>query len=403
MINKRLINMVGGGKKYIAANVAAQWVSLAANITMMTAVTSFSAGLLAGTPLGQEGAADGPGLAITAAIMAGTAAIRAICSQVSAKMGYLSSKTVKKTMREKIYGKMLKLGASYNTKVRTSEVVQVAVEGAEQLETYFGAYLPQFFYAMAAPLTLFIYISTINLPSAVVLLVCVPLIPSAIAAVQTWAKRLLSRYWDQYTALGETFLENLQGLTTLKIYRSDGYKNDRMNEEAEKFRKITMKVSYVDIVKLLEQLLEEQYPAFAEKGLSYELRTNVKSLEITADGNLLARLFDNLIGNAIKYGADGKRVIVKINAGPHTVEVKVINYGYIIPEKDQPLIFNKFYRVDRSRSTNTGGTGLGLAIAKDIAEMHSGSISVQSDLNGTVFTVRLKRHFNKNNENFVRA
>ena len=213
--------MVGKSKKYIAANVAAQWVSLAANITMMTAVTSFSAGLLAGTPPGQEGAADGPGLAITAAIMAGAAAIRAICSQVSAKMGYLSSKTVKKTMREKIYGKMLKLGASYNTKVRTSEVVQVAVEGAEQLETYFGAYLPQFFYAMAAPLTLFIYLSTINLPSAVVLLVCVPLIPAAIAAVQTWAKRLLSRYWDQYTALGDTFLENLQGLTTLKIYRSD--------------------------------------------------------------------------------------------------------------------------------------------------------------------------------------
>ena len=147
MINKRLINMVGKSKKYIAANVAAQWVSLAANITMMTAVTSFSAGLLAGTPPGQAGAADGPGLAITAAIMAGAAAIRAICSQVSAKMGYLSSKTVKKTMREKIYGKMLKLGASYNTKVRTSEVVQVAVEGAEQLETYFGAYLPQFFYA----------------------------------------------------------------------------------------------------------------------------------------------------------------------------------------------------------------------------------------------------------------
>ena len=234
--------MVGKSKKYIAANVAAQWVSLAANITMMTAVTSFSAGLLAGTPPGQEGAADGPGLAITAAIMAGAAVIRAICSQVSAKMGYLSSKTVKKTMREKIYGKMLKLGASYNTKVRTSEVVQVAVEGAEQLETYFGAYLPQFFYAMAAPLTLFIYLSTINLPSAVVLLVCVPLIPAAIAAVQTWAKRLLSRYWDQYTALGDTFLENLQGLTTLKIYRSDGYKNDRMNEEAEKFRKITMKV-----------------------------------------------------------------------------------------------------------------------------------------------------------------
>ena len=157
-------------------------------------------------------------------------------------MGYLSSKAVKKTLREQIYGKLLRLGASYKEQVSTSEVVQVAVEGADQLETYFGAYLPQFFYAMLAPLTLFVYLSFINLPCAVVLLICVPLIPVAIAAVQTWAKKLLSRYWGQYTALGDTFLENLQGLTTLKIYQSDDFKQDQMNEEAEKFRRITMKV-----------------------------------------------------------------------------------------------------------------------------------------------------------------
>ena len=171
------------------------------------------------------------------------------------------------------------------------------------------------------------------------------------------------------------------------------------------YGKITMKVSYVDIVKLLSQLLEESYPSFVEKGLSYELRSNVPMLEIAADGNLLARLFENLIGNAIKYGADGKRVTVRINAEEENdvVEVKVINYGYVIPEKDLPLIFNKFYRVDQSRSTQTGGTGLGLAIAKDIAQMHGGSISVSSDLSGTVFSVRLKIHFDKNAENFVRA
>ena len=157
-------------------------------------------------------------------------------------MSYLSSKAVKKTLREKIYEKLLKLGTSYQEKVQTSEVVQVAVEGVDQLETYFGAYLPQFFYAMIAPLTLFVILCFINVPSAVVLLICVPLIPVAIAAVQTWAKKLLSKYWNQYTALGDTFLENLQGLTTLKIYKSDAYKNDVMNEEAEKFRKITMKV-----------------------------------------------------------------------------------------------------------------------------------------------------------------
>ena len=171
------------------------------------------------------------------------------------------------------------------------------------------------------------------------------------------------------------------------------------------YGKITMKVSYVDIVKLLSQLLEESYPSFVEKGLSYELRSNVPMLEIAADGNLLARLFENLIGNAIKYGADGKRVTVRINAEEENdvVEVKVINYGYVIPEKALPLIFNKFYRVDQSRSTQTGGTGLGLAIAKDIAQMHGGSISVSSDLSGTVFSVRLKIHFDKNAENFVRA
>ena len=157
-------------------------------------------------------------------------------------MSYLSSKAVKKTLRERIYEKLLRLGASYNEQVKTSEVVQVAVEGVDQLETYFGAYLPQFFYAMLAPLTLFVVLCFVNVPAAIVLLVCVPLIPVAIAAVQTWAKKLLSKYWGQYTALGDTFLENLQGLTTLKIYQADEFKNKEMNAEAEKFRKITMKV-----------------------------------------------------------------------------------------------------------------------------------------------------------------
>ena len=157
-------------------------------------------------------------------------------------MSYLSSRAVKRTLRERIYGKLLRMGVSYREQVATSEVVQVAVEGADQLETYFGAYLPQFFYAMLAPLTLFACLCFVNVPCAVALLVCVPLIPVAIAAVQTWAKKLLSKYWGQYTALGDTFLENLQGLTTLKIYQADGFKQREMNEQAEKFRKITMKV-----------------------------------------------------------------------------------------------------------------------------------------------------------------
>ena len=233
MMDKRLINTVSGSKKYIAGNVACQWVSLAANIAMMTAVTRLLMKLYNG---------EDNGFGAVVAVIAAAVVIRYICAGLSSRMSYLSSKAVKKTLREKIYEKLLRIGLSYKESVQTSEIVQVAVEGVDQLETYFGAYLPQFFYAMLAPLTLFVVLVRINVLSAVVLLVCVPLIPVSIALVQTWAKKLLSKYWGQYTALGDTFLENLQGLTTLKVYSADAYKHQKMNEESEKFRKITMKV-----------------------------------------------------------------------------------------------------------------------------------------------------------------
>ncbi len=235
MIDKRLIGTVEESKKYIAGNVIFQWVSLAANITMMASITSLLAGLFEKTANQQE-------LIITLVIALVAVVVRFVCTIGASKMSYLSSKAVKKTLREMIYKKLLRLGTSYNEKVKTSEVVQVAVEGVDQLETYFGAYLPQFFYAMLAPLTLFAVLSFVNFPSAIVLLVCVPLIPVAIVAVQRWAKKLLSKYWGQYTSLGDTFLENLQGLTTLKIYQADAFKNEEMKEESEKFRRITMKV-----------------------------------------------------------------------------------------------------------------------------------------------------------------
>ena len=166
------------------------------------------------------------------------------------------------------------------------------------------------------------------------------------------------------------------------------------------YGKISMRVSKVDIIKLLGQLLEESYPNFSNKNLSYELQSNVSAKVIMADGNLLARLFDNLINNAIKYGADGKRVLVKVLASAETVQVSVTNYGYVIPPEELPLIFDKFYRVEQSRSSHTGGTGLGLAIVKNIVDMHGGDITVKSDLNGTVFTVTLKVDFDNDKENF---
>ena len=235
MINKRLIGTVKESKKYIAGNVISQWISLAANITMMGAIAKMLQNLY-------EGTAGDDQITLTAVIAVVAVTVRCVCAVISSRMGYLSSKAVKKTLREMIYKKLLRLGSSYKEQTNTSEVVQVAVEGVEQLETYFGAYLPQFFYAMLAPLTLFGVLSFINLPSAILLLVCVPMIPVTIVMIQRWAKKLLSKYWGQYTALGDTFLENLQGLTTTKIYQADEFKHKEMNEQSEYFRKITMKV-----------------------------------------------------------------------------------------------------------------------------------------------------------------
>ena len=235
MINKRLVRLLSDGKKYIYGNILFQWINLIANIVAIFLISGF----ISDTYYGNVTDAKLVRLIVILAIAVLT---RVICNVASSKMSYLSSKKVKQVLRHKIMEKMLTLGSSYNEKVRTSEVVQVSVEGVEQIETYFGLYLPQLFYSLLAPLTLFAVIVFMSFTPAIVLLLCVPLIPISIAAVQTFAKKLLAKYWGRYTGLGDTFLENLQGLTTLKIYQADEYKNRKMNEEAEEFRKITMKV-----------------------------------------------------------------------------------------------------------------------------------------------------------------
>lgn len=235
MINKRLVNFVPRCKKYIGLNVVFQWISLICNIVTMSAFASTFQKVYDGTSVSED-------ITKLLLILSAMLVLRFLCTVLSNKMAYLSRSKVKKTLRERIYSKLLELGASYNSQLKTSEIVQVAVEGVDQLETYFGQYLPQFFYAMIAPVTLFAILSGIDFKAALVLLICVPLIPVTIVAVQKFAKKLLSKYWGQYTELGDTFLENLQGLTTTKIYRSDEFKHKEMNRQSENFRKITMKV-----------------------------------------------------------------------------------------------------------------------------------------------------------------
>lgn len=236
MIKTRLIEQVPSSKKYIALTVLAQWLKTVANIVMIFILSNLLAQILDGKAFDFKRLL--PYLGALAAVMF----VRYLCGYASSQTSFFASSEVKKVLRQKMYKKLTRMGASYSEKVSTSEVLQVFVEGVDQLELYFGKYLPQFFFAMLAPITLFAVLVFVSWKASVVLLICVPLIPLSIVAVQKIAKRLLSKYWGVYTNLGDTFLENIQGLTTLKVYQADERKNVEMNEKAEEFRRITMKV-----------------------------------------------------------------------------------------------------------------------------------------------------------------
>lgn len=258
MISKKLIQTVPEAKKHIAYSVLHQLLALFANIFIMwtlggilealfTCVLAdnigqsylFSTGNREKLYFAQLKLAN---IHVDLISMAGAIFVKFICSMMASHESHNASRMVKFTLRKKIYNKLLRLGNNYSAKVSTAEVLQVSVEGVDQLENYFGNYLPQFFYAMIAPIMLFITVSVFNMKTAVILLICVPLIPISIIAVQKFAKKLLAKYWGEYTGLGDSFLENLQGLNTLKIYSADEMKHREMNEQAESFRKITMRV-----------------------------------------------------------------------------------------------------------------------------------------------------------------
>ena len=235
MIKTRLVGLLSHAKKYIVYTILWQWIALLSQIAAVFSIADLIEKLLYGTWTMAM-------VSRTAVLLAAVVCIRYLCERMGAKVSYLACVDVKRILREKIYEKMLKLGASYRGQIASSEVVQVSTEGVEQLETYFGKYLPQLFYSLLTPLTLFAVLGRVSLKAAGILLLGMPLIPISIVIVQKIAKKLLNRYWSIYTGLGDSFLENLQGLTTLKIYQADEKKAQEMDEESQKFRRITMKV-----------------------------------------------------------------------------------------------------------------------------------------------------------------
>ena len=348
MINKKLLSFDRGALRYVGLNVLFQWLGMLCNVVFVTIVAHLIGDVFAGT---LTTAAFEKGLLICII----TVPVRYGLTLCASSMSDRASKDVKRTLRSSIYEKLTRLGAGYSETVATSEVVMLASEGVEQIDTYFAKYLPQLFYSLLAPVTLFILLVGVHARSAIILLCCVPLIPMSIVAVQKFAKKLLDKYWGEYTTLGDSFLENIQGLTTLKIYQADGWKHEEMNKQAERFRKITMKVLTMQLnsVTLMDLMayggaglgIISAVAAFAKGQIS--LTAALTIILLAADFFLPLRLLGSYFHIAMNGAASAEKIFKLLAAdepkdGTQSVDpaktelaLEHVTFGY---EKDRTIL-----------------------------------------------------------------
>lgn len=336
MLNKRLLGLVPESRKYIIANVVLQWIALTANILAMWSIAAVLAGLFV-----QEIKWSYAGVIVVAVL------IKSICIKYAGQMRFLSAKEVKKKIRDMLYRKVVDLGTSYQEHTQTSDIVQCVSEGAEQLEAYFGSYVPQLFYALAASFTVFGIIAIMNLGAAILLLLCIPLIPISIVLVQKFAKKLLAKYWAGYTQLGDTFLDNLRGLVTAKLYCADERKHREMNEQSEQFRKVTMRVLSMQLNSIIVMDL------IAYGGAALGMIASLQALQVatitpalcifiillSADFFLPLRALGSFFHTAMNGMAAAERIfrILDIEiykggnaqvCGPYTIKVNDLSFAY---------------------------------------------------------------------------
>ena len=347
MINKKLLSFDRGALRFVGANVAFQWLGMLCNVIFVRAIARLVgaafAGMLTTGVLWQN-----------LLLCLGTVPFRFVFTLLASGMSDQASKNVKRTLRSNIYDKLTRLGPNYTETAATSEVVMLASEGVEQIDTYFAKYLPQLVYSLLAPVTLFVLLVGVHARSAIILLCCVPLIPMSIVAVQKFAKKLLAKYWSEYTTLGDSFLENIQGLTTLKIYQADGWKHEQMNAQAERFRKITMKVLTMQLnsVTLMDLMayggaglgIISAVSAFAKGQLS--LAATLTIVLLAADFFLPLRLLGSYFHIAMNGAASAEKIFKLLAAeepanGEQTVpeqaalQLKHVTFGY---EKDRTIL-----------------------------------------------------------------
>ena len=380
MINKKLLSFDRGALRYVGLNVLFQWLGMLCNVVFVTAIAALVGAAFAGS---LTSALLWRQLALSLA----TVPLRFGFTMLASGMSDKASKDVKRTLRSNIYAKLTRLGPNYSETAATSEVVMLASEGVEQIDTYFAKYLPQLFYSLLAPVTLFCLLVGVHARSAIILLCCVPLIPMSIVAVQKFAKKLLAKYWGEYTTLGDSFLENIQGLTTLKIYQADGWKHEQMNAQAERFRKITMKVLTMQLnsVTLMDLMayggaglgIISAVSAFAKGRLT--LQAVLTIVLLAADFFLPLRLLGSYFHIAMNGAASAEKIF-KLLAAPEpadgdrvpgedtTLRLEHVTFGY---EKDRTILHDVSLAIPQGSFVSlVGESGCGKST---IAALLSGS------------------------------
>lgn len=410
MFNKRLLSEFKENKILVVGMVITQWLSLLANVLLIYTMSDFIMKVFNR----QVERKDIYILAITAITVM---AVRTVMNSLNSSLSFKASTGVKKRLRQMIFEKLMRLGSGYKEKLQTAEAVQITTEGVEQLEIYFAKYIPQFFYSLLAPLTLFMIVGRMSLKVAVVLLICVPLIPVSIVAVQKFAKKMLSKYWGTYTELGDSFLESIQALTTLKIYQADERYAKKMDDEAEKFRKITMKVlimqlnsvSIMDMIAYGGAALGIILTVLEWQAAGINLAQSIFIIMVSAEFFLPLRLLGSFFHIAMNGNAAADKIFKLLdceeiqdteNVNWNMGDIVCENVSYTYPDKEDAVLRNVSFNIPQNELTAiVGESGCGkstfVSLLMKERRDYTGKITIGSNELNEISGDMLRRHITR--------
>lgn len=410
MFNKRLLSEFKENKILVVGMVITQWLSLLANVLLIYTMSDFIMKVFNR----QVESKDIYILAITAITVM---AVRTVMNSLNSSLSFKASTGVKKRLRQMIFEKLMRLGSGYKEKLQTAEAVQITTEGVEQLEIYFAKYIPQFFYSLLAPLTLFLIVGRMSLKVAVVLLICVPLIPVSIVAVQKFAKKMLSKYWGTYTELGDSFLESIQALTTLKIYQADERYAKKMDDEAEKFRKITMKVlimqlnsvSIMDMIAYGGAALGIILTVLEWQAAGINLAQSIFIIMVSAEFFLPLRLLGSFFHIAMNGNAAADKIFKLLdceeiqdteNVNWNMGDIVCENVSYTYPDKEDAVLRNISFNIPQNELTAiVGESGCGkstfVSLLMKERRDYTGKITIGGNELNEISGDMLRRHITR--------